>query len=90
VPDFLQYHNIDDVRAQSDAFISIAAFFLEWELDGLGFELKNSYRKNKNASLSGQDIDQADKFDAKLARLGLLELRNKAALFFLAIGSLKE
>ena len=90
VADFTRSNDVKQVRTQSEAFVVIATFLPEWELDELGFQLKTSFRKEQGASISSADKEQAAEFDTLLRRLDLLKFRDDAAFFFLAIGSLEE
>ena len=57
--------------------------------DELGSQLVLSFRVDDGASVTPQCKTDAAAFNDKLKRHGLLELRNEAASFFRAVGTLE-
>ena len=88
VQDFTHFHDIDNVRAHSNAFFTIATFFPDTDPDDLGDQLRTSYRVRSGASMSQQYIDDAAGFDAKLRSMGVLGLGDEAHFFYSSVGAL--
>ena len=90
VSDFRYENDLEDLRSNSNAFCTIATFLPGYDPDVLGEHLRLSYRVASGCSFPQQHAEWAEKLDAELRRVDLTDLRDTAAVFYMAIGELQE
>ena len=92
VTDFTHKYDIDKVRSSSNSFFAVASLLPKWDPDELGFHIRLLYCEENPAwgysSLPQHTRDQVAMLNADLRSVGLLELKNEAAEFYMAIGGL--